>query len=144
MGYDAIHVLRQLLNQRAAAVDFYGKIMFVFGLGSAVSWYVAGRNIYYYNQGDPAYRISLNLFTYLLPFFAFIIDAAVKRAYHLTAKTYIYCVKSLMIFVYLALYVISLQKDCTSPFFMIFTVALFVFPTVIIVHWLALINGKLG
>jgi len=142
MGYDAIHVLRQLLNQRAAAVDFYGKIMFVFTLGSLVSWYVAARNIYYFS--DPSYRISLNLFTYLLPFFAFIIDAAVKRAYHLVAKTYIYCVKSLMIFVYLALYVISLQKGSESPFFLIFTVALFVFPAGITIHWLALINGKLG
>jgi hypothetical protein len=41
MGYDAIHVLRTLLNHRTAALDFYGKIMFVFVIGSMVSWYVA-------------------------------------------------------------------------------------------------------
>jgi hypothetical protein len=86
----------------------------------------------------------LDLFTYLLPFFAFIIDAAVKRAYLLVAKTYIYCIKSLIIFVYLALYVISLQKDSKNVFFMVFTVALILFPLGISIHWLALINGKLG
>ena len=69
-------------------MDFYGKIMFVFVLGSVVSWYVAVRNILNYSEVN--YRIHLNLFTYLLPFFAFIIDAAVKRAYMLVAKTYIY------------------------------------------------------
>jgi len=55
MGYDAIHVLRTLLNHRTAALDFYGKIMFVFGLGSLVSWYVAVKNILNYN--DKEYRI---------------------------------------------------------------------------------------
>ena len=122
-------------------MDFYGKISFVFILGGIASWYSAIQNIV--KWGEPEYKIRLNLFTYLLPFFAFIIDAAVKRAFLLTSKAYIYCFKSLLIFCYLALYVISLQKDCNSPMYLVFTIALFLFPVLITTHWLLLINNKL-
>ena len=91
---------------RQKSLDFYGKVMSFFFLCSGFTYYDAMRNIL--NAKDPKYQIELNLFCYILPFVWFIIDAAVKRAYHIQVKSCIIILKMVLIFFYLACYVTSL------------------------------------
>ena len=81
MGFDVTHALRSCLVNRAKSLDFYGKVMSFFFLAFFMTYYVAIKNVI--KSKDPEHQIELDLFTYILPFVSFIIDAAVKRAYHL-------------------------------------------------------------
>ena len=76
-----MHALRALIDNRQKSMDFYGKVMCFFFLSFFMTWVVAIKNVIYASK--PKYMIELDLFTYILPFVSFIIDAAVKRAYHL-------------------------------------------------------------
>ena len=81
-------------------MDFYGKTMAFFFLSAMMTYYVAIINIM--KAKDPNHTIELDLFTYIMPFISFIIDAAVKRAYHIQAQNWIVCIKVLAIFFYLS------------------------------------------
>jgi len=116
--------------------------MFFFFLASSMSFYVAAKNFYY--SSDEEYRIELDLFTYLLPFVSFIIDASVKRAYCLHAKSVFIGLKIVLIFYYLCVYVIALQRTPENQFYWIANTNLIAFPTLIIAYWYGLIHGKLS
>ena len=73
--------MRHILINRVKALDFYGKTMAFFFMSTFMTYYVAVRNII--KAKDPLHTIELDLFTYIMPFISFIIDAAVKRAYHI-------------------------------------------------------------
>ena len=60
------------------------------------------------NANDKTHKIELDLFTYIIPFVSFIIDASVKRAYQIQARSLIMCGKIFVIFFYLSFYVIAL------------------------------------
>ena len=57
---------------------------------------------------DPLHKVELDLFSYILPFVSFIIDASVKRAYQIQAKSIFMGLKIFLIFYYLAVYVCAL------------------------------------
>lgn len=92
--------MRHILINRVKALDFYGKTMAFFFMSTFMTYYVAVRNII--KAKDPLHTIELDLFTYIMPFISFIIDAAVKRAYHIQAQNWIVCVKVICIFFYLS------------------------------------------
>lgn len=93
---------------------------------------------------DPKHRVDLDLFTYILPFVSFVIDASVKRAYHLQAKSVFLGSKFALIFYYLAVYVCSLQQTSASNFYWLVSANLVFFPIIMGIYWLLLIKGKLS
>ena len=142
MGYDVAHSLKMQLEARTRALDFYGKVMSFFFLASIMAIYNSIKN--FGNSKDAKYRIELDLLSYLLPFVSFVIDASVKRAYSLSAKSVFICLKIFLIFYYLGIYVITLQKTPETKFFWIANVNLFVFPILITIYWFLLISGRLS
>ena len=134
--------LRSVLNNRSKSLDFYGKVMCFFFLSFVMTYYVAIRNVIL--SRDPEHQIELDLFTYILPFVSFIIDAAVKRAYHLQVRSFIIFLKIVMIFFYLSFYVIALQRTSESIVYWVATGNFFVFPVVMTLYWFGLINNKLS
>ena len=81
MGIDVSHALRYVLQNRSKSLDFYGKVMAFFFLSFAMTYFVALTNVI--KSGDAHHKIELDLFTYIIPFVSFIIDASVKRAYQI-------------------------------------------------------------
>ena len=106
MGIDVSHALRYTLQNRSKSLDFYGKVMAFFFLSFVMTYIVAIRNII--NSSDKDHKIELDLFTYIIPFVSFIIDASVKRAYQIQAKSVVMCGKIFLIFFYLSYYVVAL------------------------------------
>lgn len=106
MGIDVTNALRYVLQNRSKALDFYGKIMAFFFLSFVMTYIVAFKNIL--NSGNKDFKIELDLFTYIMPFVSFIIDASVKRAYQIQAKSLVMCAKVIIIFFYLSVYVAAL------------------------------------
>ena len=80
--------------------------MAFFFLSFVMTYLVAFKNVW--NSSDETHKIELDLFTYIIPFVSFIIDASVKRAYQIQARSLIMCVKIFVIFFYLSFYVIAL------------------------------------
>ena len=80
--------------------------MAFFFLSFVMTYLVALKNVW--NSSDERHKIELDLFTYIIPFVSFIIDASVKRAYQIQARSLIMCVKIFVIFFYLSFYVIAL------------------------------------
>ena len=105
-GYDVTDALKACIAHRAKSLDFYGKVMSFFFLSFIMTYYVAIKNVIL--SSDPEHQIELDLFTYILPFVSFIIDAAVKRAYHMQVKSCVIFMKIIWIFFYLSFYVIAL------------------------------------
>ena len=141
-GFDVTIALRSVLSNRSKSLDFYGKVMCFFFLSFLMTYYVAIRNVIL--AKDPDHQIELDLFTYILPFVSFIIDAAVKRAYHLQVRSFIIFLKIIMIFFYLSFYVIALQRTSESIVYWVATGNFFVFPVVMTLYWFGLINNKLS
>lgn len=71
--------LRRLLQFKARSLDFFGRMIAFFALASTMTIYNAVKNFIY--ASDPYHNVELDLFTYLLPFVSFIMDASIKRAY---------------------------------------------------------------
>ena len=55
--------------------------MAFFFLSFVMTYLVAFMNVW--NSPDETHKIELDLFTYIIPFVSFIIDASVKRAYQI-------------------------------------------------------------
>jgi hypothetical protein len=68
--------------------------------------YNAFKNFVYAN--NHSHNVELDMFTYLVPFVSFIMDASIKRAYCVQAKNAYIIFKILFIFYYLAIYVCAL------------------------------------
>ena len=58
--------------------------MAFFFLSFVMTYGVAITNVM--KSSDLTHKIELDLFPYVIPFISFIIDASVKRAYHIQAK----------------------------------------------------------
>lgn len=142
MGIDVSHALRYVLQNRSKALDFYGKVMAFFFLSFVMTYIVAFTNIL--NASDETHKIELDLFTYIMPFVSFIIDASVKRAYQIQAKSLVMCAKVIIIFFYLSVYVAALQKTSTDVIFWIANITFLAFPILMLVYWLALLKKKLS
>ena len=142
MGIDVSHALRFVLANRSKSLNFYGKVMAFFFLSFAMTYIVAFTNIF--KSTDKSYKIELDLFTYIIPFVSFIIDASVKRAYQIQARSLIMCGKIFVIFFYLSFYVIALQRTSESQIYWIATINFFIFPLLMLVYWVALLKKKLS
>ena len=81
MGIDLSQALCYVLQNRAKSLDFYGKVMAFFFLSLVMTYIVAIENVV--KASDPKHKINLDLFTYIIPFVSFIIDASVRRAYQI-------------------------------------------------------------
>lgn len=140
MGIDVSHALRYVLQNRSKSLDFYGKVMAFFFLSFAMTYWVAMRNVV--KSSDLTHKIELDLFTYIIPFVSFIIDASVKRAYQIQARSLIMCGKIFVIFFYLSFYVIALQRTSESTIYWIATINFFVFPLLMLAYWIMLLKKK--
>ena len=107
-----------------------------------MTYIVATRNVV--NAHDEKHKIELDLFTYLIPFVSFIIDASVRRAYHIQARSIIMCAKIFVIFFYLSFYVVALQSNSQSTIYWIATANFFLFPLLMLAYWYALLHKKLS
>ena len=134
--------LRRLLQFKARSLDFFGRMIAFFALASAMTIYNAVKNFVY--ASNPSHSVELDLFTYLLPFVSFIMDASIKRAYCVQAKNAYIIFKILFIFYYLALYVCALQATPDVPFYWVVCANLLLFPALMSVYTWALMKGKLS
>ena len=111
-GIEPLSAIRYVRLNRSKALDFYGKVMAFFFLSFAMTYAEGVINLI--KSSDDTHKIHLNLFTYIMPFVSFIIDASVKRAYQIQAKTMICCTKIIIIFLYLSIYVAALERTSKS------------------------------
>ena len=85
----------------------------------------------------------MDLFSYILPFVGFIVDASVKRAFFISAKMIFMTAKIFIILVYLVAYVLAIQKTEEDKFYYIMVACQILFPIFIMSYWGLLIRGKL-
>lgn len=143
MGFDVAHALKAQLTARRRALEFYGKIMAFFFICAAASTYYCAKNIILYKQNENK-KLNLDLFSYLMPFVSFLIDACCKKAYCLTARSFYAGLRVLLTFYYLSIYVVSLSKTSDSAIYWLANTNLFGFPALITLYWQLLIRGKLS
>lgn len=90
-------------------------------------------------------KISFNIFTYTLPFVAFIFDHSTKRLMNLPEKSLYLMLKLIAIVYYLGAYVLALQQPgVTSNYYIIGNVNFIVFPPVTLAYAALLRKKKLG
>jgi len=104
--------------------------------------YTAGKNFVLCK--DPDHKVELDLFSYILPFVSFIIDASVRRAYAVQAKPIFIGLKIMLIFYYLAVYVCALQQTSENLFYWLVNINLIVFPAAMSGYWVLLLKNKLS
>jgi hypothetical protein len=89
--------------------------------------------------------VSFNIFTYTLPFVAFILDHSSKRLMNLPEKTIYLMVKLAIIVYYLGSYVLALQSpDITSSYYLVANINFIVFPFLTVSYAVLLRKKKLG
>jgi hypothetical protein len=90
-------------------------------------------------------KINFNIFTYTLPFVAFIFDHSSKRLMNLPEKSLYLMLKLIAIVYYLGAYVLALQQPgVTSNYYIVGNVNFIVFPPVTLVYAYLLRKKKLG
>ena len=116
--------------------------MAFFFLSSLMAIYCSIKN--FIGSRNVTYKNQLDILSYMLPFVSFIIDATVKRAYSMSAKSIFIGIKVIFIFYYLCIYVIALQKTPNTKWFWMANVNLLLFPIIITIYWWFLLRGKLS
>lgn len=85
----------------------------------------------------------LDLFSYVLPFVGFIVDASIKRAFLISARVPFMMVKLMSILCYLVVYVMAIQKSEDVRFYYLMIVAQVMFPAFCVLYCGLLLKGKL-
>ena len=142
MGFEITHCLKTQLSARSKAIDFYGRVMSFFFICACMSLYFGARNLISLRNGVQ--RMQMDLMSYLLPFVSFMIDAAAKRVYSVSAKSLYQVIKVIFTFYFLCMYVVALNRTSRSYFFWIANVNLLIYPLIICGYWWLLIHGKLS
>ena len=142
LGFDVASILKRQLEQRTKACEFYGKVITFFILTSVMTLILGFKSFIFAH--NPNQTIQMNLFSYMLPFVSFMIDASVKRAYCVNAKSVYQGLKVVFTFYFLCIYVISLQRKSNSKFYWLASSNLIIFPIVVTVYWWLLIRGSLS
>lgn len=93
--------------------------------------------LYKYNQ-----LISLDLFTYALPFICFVLDGSIKRCYGISARYFYIILKVILIVYYLGMYVFSLQRHPPILISYLVWINQVLFPFLMIGYWRLLVAGK--
>jgi len=83
------------------------------------------------------------MFSYILPFVGFIVDASIKRAFLISASIPYITLKVVLILCYLVAYVLAIQKVDDQSFFYLMIVAQIVFPILMIIYTVLLLKNKL-
>lgn len=90
-------------------------------------------------------KINFNIFTYTLPFVAFIFDHSTKRLMNLPEKSLYLMLKLIAIVYYLGAYVLALQQPgVMSNYYIVGNVNFIVFPPVTLLYATLLRKKKLG
>lgn len=130
------------LTSRTRALDFYGKIMAFYFVCSVIAVYTGAKNMIFHGRENQ--KLQMNLFSYLLPFVSFMIDASAKRVYCVTSKSIYSALKVIFTFYYLCMYVVSLNRTSSSQLYWIANGNLIAFPVLISLYWWLLIQRKLS
>eukprot|EP00347_Sterkiella_histriomuscorum_P023431 403334668 len=89
-------------------------------------------------------QMNFNIFTYTLPFVAFILDHSTKRIKNLNEKSIFVFMKVLLIIYYLGAYVLALQNLESAIYFIICNVNFLVFPVMTCIYGYYLRKNKFG
>lgn len=90
-------------------------------------------------------KISFNIFTYTLPFVAFIFDHSTKRLMNLPEKTLFLMLKLVAVVYYLGAYVLALQQPgVRSNYYIVANANFILFPPACIIYAYLLRKRKLG
>ena len=106
--------LWQHIQLRRKNISFHGAVL-AFFIVSAITTFIMGiqglTKIGFSDDEEEGSgsRMSFNIFTYTLPFVAFIYDHSSKRILNLTEKTAYILIKLMIIIYYLGAYVLALQ-----------------------------------
>ncbi len=94
---------------------------------------------------DDEIKVSFNIFTYTLPFVAFILDHSLKRLNNLPEKSIYVMIKLIAIIYYLGTYVLALQQpNVYSQYYIIVNVNFIIFPIIYVVYGYMLRKKKLA
>ena len=97
------------------------------------------------NEDDDEPKVTFNIFTYTLPFVAFILDHSQKRLNNLPEKSIYVMAKLIAIIYYLGTYVLALQAPTVySQYYIIVNVNFILFPIFYIVYGHLLRQKKLA
>jgi hypothetical protein len=97
------------------------------------------------NEDDDEPKVTFNIFTYTLPFVAFILDHSQKRLNNLPEKSIYVMAKLIAIIYYLGTYVLALQAPTVySQYYIIVNVNFILFPIFYIVYGHMLRQKKLA
>jgi predicted Na+-dependent transporter len=88
--------------------------------------------------------MNFNIFTYTLPFVAFILDHSTKRLINKPEKAIYIIVKLVLIIYYLGAYVLALQQVTSDSHFLICLINFIIFPLLTLAYGYLLRKGKLG
>ena len=88
--------------------------------------------------------MSFNIFTYTLPFVAFLLDHSTKRLKNLNEKAIYIIIKLILIIYYLGAYVLALQDLSLDSHYLICQINFIIFPVLTIVYGYFLRKGKLS
>jgi hypothetical protein len=96
------------IDTRRKNMCFHGAVLAFFFI-SAVTTFIMGILGLIRINTDPDGRMNFDIFTYTLPFVAFIFDHSSKRILNLGEKSVFVLMKILFIIYYLGAYVLALQ-----------------------------------
>ena len=97
------------------------------------------------DDSDGDIKVTFNIFTYTLPFVAFILDHSLKRLNSLPEKSLYIMIKLIAIIYYLGTYVLALQQPSVySQYYIIVHTNFVIFPIVYVVYGYLLRAKKLG
>lgn len=88
--------------------------------------------------------MNFNIFTYTLPFVAFILDHSTKRLNNKPEKALYIIIKLILIIYYLGAYVLALQEVSSDSHFLICLINFIAFPVLTLIYGFMLRKGKLG
>jgi len=89
-------------------------------------------------------RVSFNVFTYTLPFVAFVLDHSTKRLKNLSEKSVYILVKLMLIIYYLGTYVLALQTLSSITYYIVCNANLVIFPPLTLLYGYLLRRNVLG
>ena len=100
------------ISLRKKNVTFHGAVLTFFVIAAITTIVYGCMGLSIINSTDPSQlRMSFNIFTYTLPFVAFILDHSTKRIMNLQEKSIYILLKLVFIIYYLGAYVLALQSS---------------------------------
>ena len=105
---------------------FHGAIAMFFFISAITTFVVGAIGLNAISKG--ATKMEFDIFTYTLPFVAFILDHSTKKIKNLQEKSIFVLIKLIIIVYYLGAYVLALQQLNSTKFFIIAQVNFLIYP----------------